>query len=308
MEQKSKGHVAIDLNTAKVQTRRYMGAKGVQIVGDVGGDPSAPTVVLVHGGGQTRHSWGGAMHKLVASGHHVVNVDARGHGDSDWAPDGDYTIETLAQDLAGVIGELPAKPAVVGASMGGAAALYLVGALQPSLASALILVDIVPMIDPAGAAKIMDFMNGHADGFATLEEAADAVAAYNPHRPRPATISGLIKNLRRRADGRLYWHWDPRFTRGAENTEPQMRVDKLTKAADGVRIPTLLVRGLKSDIVTDEGVADLRMRVPQLEVFDVAGAGHMVAGDNNDTFSQGVFDFLQRQSSPKPVFPGHPGS
>jgi len=179
VEQKSKGHVAIDLNTEKIHTRCYTGAKGVQIVGDVGGDPSAPTVVLVHGGGQTRHSWGGAMHKLVASGHHVVNVDARGHGDSDWAPDGDYTIETLAQDLAGVIGELPAKPAVVGASMGGAAALYLVGALQPSLASALILVDIVPMIDPAGAAKIMDFMNGHADGFATLEEAADAVAAYN---------------------------------------------------------------------------------------------------------------------------------
>jgi pimeloyl-ACP methyl ester carboxylesterase len=245
------------------------------------------------------------MRKLVASGHYVVNIDARGHGDSAWAMDGDYTIETLAHDLAGVIAELPPKPALVGASMGGAAALYLVGALQPSLASALILVDIVPMIDPAGAAKIIEFMNGHADGFATLEEAADAVAAYNPHRPRPTTCSGLIKNLRRRADGRLYWHWDPSFTRGAENTEPPMRVAKLTRAADGVRIPTLLVRGLKSDIVTDEGVADLKLRVPQLEVFDVAEAGHMVAGDNNDTFSQGVFDFLQRQF-PLKAGPGVP--
>jgi pimeloyl-ACP methyl ester carboxylesterase len=93
-------------------TRRYQGAKNVHIVGDVGGDATAPPVILLHGGGQTRHSWGGAMRELVSRGYQVVNLDARGHGDSEWAADGDYSLDALVADLTAVIDTLASPPAL----------------------------------------------------------------------------------------------------------------------------------------------------------------------------------------------------
>ena len=81
----------------------FRGATGLAIAADVGGDPSGPPVILLHGGGQTRHSWGTAFRALAAVGFHVINLDARGHGDSAWAPDGDYTLPALAADLQAVV-------------------------------------------------------------------------------------------------------------------------------------------------------------------------------------------------------------
>jgi pimeloyl-ACP methyl ester carboxylesterase len=276
-------------------TRRFAAA-GVELVGDVGGDPTASPVILLHGGGQTRHSWGGAMKELIARGYYVVNLDARGHGDSDWAADGDYSLDSQSADLARVIDTVASPPALVGASMGGAVALFLTGTeLRPT--AALILADIVPRIEPQGAAKILAFMSEHRQGFATLEEAVDAVAAYNPHRSPTKDAAGLMKNLRRR-DGRLYWHWDPRMLARHDWPEARIIEDRLNQAAARVQVPTLLVRGLRSDIVSGEGVADLQARIPHLEVFDVDGAGHMVAGDKNDAFNRGIFDFLRQHLPP----------
>lgn len=278
-------------------THHFVGAQGLQLAADVGGDPANPPVILLHGGGQTRHSWGTAMRELVAQGFHVINLDARGHGDSGWSPDADYELTTLADDLHAVIATLPAPPALVGASMGGATALYAVGNRAEPIARALVLVDIVPRIEREGADKIGAFMRANPEGFATLEDAADAVAAYYPHRPRPKDPGGLMKNLRRRDDGRLHWHWDPRLfgaPRKDKPPEPPRFTDQLLDACSGVAIPALLVRGLSSDIVSDAGIAEFKRHLPQLEVFDVAGAGHMVAGDRNDAFNQGVVSFLRR--------------
>lgn len=238
------------------------------------------------------------MRELLARGYHVINLDARGHGDSDWAPDGRYGLDAHAADLRSVIATLRSPPALVGASMGGATSLYAVGTSAQPLARALVLVDVVPRIDPEGAKKILAFMSAQPDGFATLDEAAAAVAAYNPHRPRPKDPAGLMKNLRRRADGRLHWHWDPRFLTDPQRAEPPAFAERLHQAADHVRIPTLLVRGLKSDLVSEDGVAELRTHLPQLEVFDVAGAGHMVAGDQNDPFNDGMLAFLLKHAPP----------
>src|SRR5262245_61763992 len=176
------------------ETRRYRVPDGISVVGDVGGDPSHPAVILQHGGGQTRHSWGGAMRELVRRGYHVVNLDARGHGDSDWSPEANYAMEAMSADLQAVIATLPSKPALVGASMGGATSLYCVGNAATPIAQALVLVDVIPRINMEGAEKIRAFMHARPDGFANLEEVADAVAAYNPHRPRPKNPSGLMKN------------------------------------------------------------------------------------------------------------------
>jgi pimeloyl-ACP methyl ester carboxylesterase len=278
----------------ETQVRRYRVPGGIEIAADVGGDPSRPTVILLHGGGQTRHSWGGAMHELLRRGYQVINYDARGHGDSGWAPDGDYSLQAMADDLQAVVATLSSPPALVGASMGGITSLYAVGNGAPTFASALVLVDVVPRVDPDGGKKIGDFMRARPDGFATLEEAADAVSAYNPHRPRPKDISGLMKNLRLREDGRLHWHWDPRFVQNDKRVEPPQFAETLLAAADRVRIPSLLVRGMQSDIVSEAGVEEFRRHLPALEVYDVVGAGHMVAGDRNDAFNDGVIGFLQQ--------------
>jgi pimeloyl-ACP methyl ester carboxylesterase len=274
--------------------RRLAASGGLHLAADVGGDPAGPAVVLLHGGGQTRHSWSGAMRSLLARGYYVINLDARGHGDSDWSPERRYAFEDMAADLRAIVETLPEPPALVGASLGAATSLVLVGTSRAPLARCLVLVDLVPEAEEEGVQRIRAFMAANPHGFASVEEAADAVAAYYPHRPRPKDPSGLLKNLRRRADGRLYWHWDPAFLESMRSDTPAQFAERLLAASRGVTVPTLLVRGQRSDVVGDTGVAGLRAALPQLEVVEVAGAGHMVAGDRNDAFNAGVIAFLDR--------------
>lgn len=279
--------------------QRYTNAAGLTLVADVDGPSDAPTVVLMHGGGQTRHSWAGTMAQLVGHGYQVINVDARGHGDSDWPSDADYSHAARADDLMLILATLRTPVALVGASMGGMTAFYAVGRSETPIADALVMVDIVVRPNQEGAKRIMGFMDANLNGFASVEAAADAVAAFYPERPRPADISGLNKNLRLKPDGRYYWHWDPRMLTMPESAEPPEFTTGLVDVAANVTLPTLLVRGGKSDIVDDEGVAEMVRLVPQIEIFDVAGAGHMVAGDQNDPFSTGVVDFLRRHLPPR---------
>ncbi len=277
-------------------TIRIPVAPGVEIAADVAGRPGAPTVVLGHGGGQTRHSWDKAEHQLADAGYYAINYDLRGHGDSDWSPDGGYAIETRARDLIAVAGVGSGPFALVGASLGGLTALM--AACLGFEPAALVLVDIVPKMSQKGVAKIRSFMTANPDGFVSLEEAADAISAYYPDRPRPKDLSGLNKNLRLHPDGRYRWHWDLRMMTD-QRADPRHMIALLDAADWTDRVPTLLVRGMKSDIVDDEGVADLRRRVPHLEIADIRGAGHMVAGDRNDEFNAAVIEFLTRVMPPR---------
>ncbi|HKQ84087.1 MAG TPA: alpha/beta hydrolase [Steroidobacteraceae bacterium] len=275
---------------------RFSAFNGVTLAADVAGDPESPPVVLMHGGGQTRHSWGTAADALARRGHHVISLDLRGHGDSDWAPDCDYSLGAFSSDLHCVLRTLRRAPAIVGASLGGLTGLLAVGESEQPIASALILVDIVPKVDMEGAARIHGFMTSHPEGFATVEDAAAAVAEYLPHRPRPKDVSGLRKNLRAGADGRLYWHWDPKFM-SLSSTNPQEAIARINRAAQRVRIPTLLIRGEHSEIVSDEGVDAFKAMIPHAEYVDVKGARHMVAGDENSAFNGALLDFLRRVHS-----------
>lgn len=265
---------------------------GVGLVGDVEGNPSDPTVVLLHGGGQTRYSWSAAMRTLVEAGFHVINYDSRGHGDSDWSADGDYTFPLRAQDLRTVLEEVTGRFALVGASLGGITSLQALGdGLRPA---AIVLVDIVLRPELTGVERIRNFMSSHPNGFTSLTEAADAVAAYNPNRPRPADPSGLMRNLRVRPDGRLRWHWDPRLVPDDLDSDIEAWERILSTLRGVPPIPILLVRGLNSDVLSDASVNDFRSHLGHVEVLEVAGAGHMVAGDSNEVFMRGVGDFLAR--------------
>jgi non-heme chloroperoxidase len=268
---------------------------GVRIAGERRpGEPGRPVVVLLHGGGQTRHSWDRTADRLSRAGWPVLALDARGHGDSDRSPDGDYSLEPFAADLLAVLDGLERPPVLVGASLGGITALVVAGE-HPGLVAALVLVDVVVDIEPAGVERIRDFMTAHPDGFARLEDAAAAISAYNPHRPPPRNLDGLRKNLRLGEDGRWRWHWDPAFMR--IDDEPQRRFDRerLRAAAAALDLPVLIVRGGRSDVVSDAGLAKMRALVPRAEVADVAAAGHMVAGDDNDVFADRLEAFLVRE-------------
>ena len=183
---------------------------------------------------------------------------------------------------------------LVGASLGGLASLIALGEPPPTDATALVLVDVVPRMEEEGVDRIRDFMTSAPDGFANLEEAADAVASYLHHRPRPGDLSGLQKNLRRRPDGRWRWHWDPSFIRGdPDRANDFADHERLEAAARAITIPTLLVRGGVSDVVSIDGAQELQALMPHARLVDVAGAGHMVAGDRNDRFSAAVIEFLE---------------
>jgi pimeloyl-ACP methyl ester carboxylesterase len=264
-----------------ITTRRtFAMPDGIDLVADVGGPADAPVVVFMHGGGQTRHSWAKALPAVIAAGYRVINYDARGHGDSGWSPDGRYSLPLRAADLAVILDGVEAPVALVGASMGGVTALQMIGK------------DLLPR---PSALVILAFMAAHRDGFATIEEAAEAVSAYNPHRPRPSNPAGLARNLRLREDGRYHWHWDPRMLDArARAPEPGAPNETLIDHASKIRVPTLLVRGMASDVVTDESVREFQDICPTLEVFNVEGAGHMVVGDSNAIFNAGILDFLQR--------------
>ncbi len=123
---------------SELYTRRFITADGVALVGDVGGPGDAPSVILLHGGGQTRYAWTGAMGRLIADGYHVVSYDARGHGESDWSQSGDYSIATLASDLRNVLSTIAGPAALVGASMGGMTSYYAIGASEDRIATALV--------------------------------------------------------------------------------------------------------------------------------------------------------------------------
>jgi pimeloyl-ACP methyl ester carboxylesterase len=286
---------------------------GLTLTGDAWGSPDRRAVVLIHGGGQTRHSWGATAAALADAGWYAVAYDQRGHGTSDRAPDRDYANSRFAEDCLDVCAELTAAtgapPVAVGASLGGLSALVAEGELAAGTTAALVLVDITPRMEPDGVRRIVGFMLDKVlEGFGSLEEAADAVAAYQPHRPRPRDLTGLSKNLRLDPDGRWRWHWDPDLFLGpmplgagrveqAAATEPGApppSSPRYEAAARNLTVPTLLVRGRMSDLVSVETAEHFCTLVPHADYVDVSGAGHMVAGDRNDAFTAAVAEFLSR--------------
>jgi pimeloyl-ACP methyl ester carboxylesterase len=273
---------------------QFFGRDGLRLAADVVGNPENPPAILLHGGGQTRFSWGDTANALASNGFYVVSLDLRGHGESSWSPDGVYDIDHYVDDLRTVCATLGRPAALIGASLGGLTSLLAVGEGDARIATALVLVDIAPRINPSGSESIVRFMRSAPDGFTSLDEAAEAISAYLPHRPRPTDFSGLRRNLRLGDDGRLRWHWDPKTLAGIIASLADAYV-RLSSAARKIRIPALLVRGENSDVVTDESVSDFLGLVPQAEYTVINGAYHMVAGDRNTGFGAAVIDFMRRR-------------
>ncbi|MQP75666.1 alpha/beta fold hydrolase [Stenotrophomonas sp. MYb238] len=272
-----------------VQDIRLDGAHGIGLAASKT-TGSKPPILFAHGFGQTRGAWTATAAALHAAGHATLAFDARGHGGSDWNPAGlPYHGEQFTDDLIVVAGELPRPPVLVAASMGGLFGL-MAEARWPGLFAAMVLVDITPRWETRGVERILAFMSAHPEGFASLEDAADSIAAYLPHRPRKSE-EALRALLRPTAEGRWNWHWDPRLVEELARDSEQHQ-DAIAEAARRVECPVLLVSGGRSDLVTPQTVAEFLALVPHAKHVHLPDATHMVAGDDNDAFTAAVLNYL----------------
>ena len=270
---------------------------GLELVASEWGNINDPLVVLMHGGGQTRHAWGSTGETLSESGFYVLSLDLRGHGDSQWHPDGVYLIESYKSDLISILNQVGKPASLVGASLGGMVSLSLASDLsKKDLVTSLVMVDIGLYPNEEGSNEIVSFMQSGIKGFANLSEASDAVSAYLPHRKRPRDNRGLEKNLRLKEDGRYYWHWDPRFLDERDDDSRENQKEKNIRLAKNISIPTLLIRGALSNVVTQKEVDDFLKIIPHSEFQEIEKAAHMVAGDRNDIFANSAIKFLKKIS------------
>lgn len=269
-------------------------APGIHLAADTFGDPDAPAVLLLHGGGQTRRAWHTTATNLADAGWHAITVDLRGHGESAHPRPPAYALEDFTADVRALTSSIAGDPIVIGASLGGIAALLALTESPAAPAAGLVLVDVAHRFQPRGGGRIVSFMGEHPDGFATLSDAADAVASYLPQRARPRDTSGLRHNLRRNDDGRWIWHWDPEILTWARpliHNQAQLS-ERLTNAALRLRQPCLLVRGADSEVLSAAIARDFIELAPTATMTEVPHAGHMVAGDNNDAFTAAICAWL----------------
>ena len=297
------------MRPANIQFRSH---DGLRLVADRWGPDDGNDILLLHGGGQSRHAWKDTGQRLAELGFRVTAIDSRGHGDSDWSPTGQYDMLDFSRDVVEILQELPAAPAVVGASMGGMSSLLAQQATTEQLFSGVVLVDVTPRMNLDGVARIMAFMAAYPEGFADLDEAAAAISGYNPNRSKPRSSAGLERVLRQGEDGRWVWLWDPKFVtwrQRLDSSSPTGFEDRMARmahdmyeGAEAITSPILLVRGQQSDLVSDDVAEEFRERLPNAAYVDIRGAGHMVAGDDNDAFTSAVTNFLgslQRNPSPQ---------
>ncbi len=271
----------------------FDGAAGIRLAADTFGDPNAPVVLMLHGGGQTRHAWHETATSLADVGWRAITVDLRGHGQSTHPRPPAYALEDFAADVRALIAAITENPVVVGASLGGIASLLALTESPTATAAGLVLVDVAHRFQPRGGGRIVSFMEEHPDGFATLADAAEAVASYLPHRARPRDTNGLRHNLRC-DEGRWKWHWDPEIlTQARPLLQHQAQLsERLTEAATRLRQPCLLVRGAESDVLSAGIAREFTELAATATLAEVPRAGHMVAGDNNNAFTAAIREWL----------------
>ncbi len=271
--------------------------EGKKLAASIWGNKKNPLVIFLHGGGQTRFAWAEAGAKISQHGFYVIAYDLRGHGESFWSKEGDYTIHAHRKDLASIISSVGKPANLVGASLGGMTSLSLAGDKEDSkLCKSLTMVDIGIYPDQEGSDKIVSFMQSASGGFASLEEAAQYISDFLPHRKKPKDLSGLNKNLRKKKDGRFYWHWDPKFLQGRKGADIEKYFGYLEEAAKDLKIPVLLIRGALSDVLTEQDKKFFLDTVSHAEFREIAEAAHMVAGDKNDIFAEAVEEFLLKHN------------
>lgn len=284
---------AKDLGIPPVHGTRYVSrhtvVRGLRFHFLEWGMQGAPTVLLLHGGNQSAHSWD-LVSLALSARYHVFALDQRGHGDSEWTRDLDYSVEARAADaLAFLDDQQITSPLLVGHSMGGHVAMRAV-LDRPDLARGLVLVDVGPELSAKGTSVIVDFVTRNVE-FDDLEEFVDRVAQYDRFRSREHISRTVKYNMLRRADGKYVSKADHR--RVATGRSTPFKLDDFAALPH----PVLVVRGEESDVLEAEAAQRFVERLPFGRLATVPRAGHNVHGANTPGFLEAVLPFLDELSS-----------
>ena len=245
------------------------------------GNEGAPRVLLLHGFAQTAHSWD-FVALALCNDYHVISMDTRGHGDSDWAPDGDYSPVAHQRDLDRLLDHLGSgQLALVGLSMGGRNS-YVFASRRPAHVRALVIVDSGPVGQRRGARRIRNFVS-LPDQLDSYEQFVERVHGYNSRRSIQQVRDTLIYNVRQRPDGMWIWKYDP-VLRDPDRPRPGISADESWAHLRSIRCPTLLVRGARSDVLARSTADEMVAAMTDCTLVEVDNAGHLVPGDNPRDF------------------------
>ena len=256
------------------------------------GNPDAPDMLLLHGFAQTCHSWD-FVALAFCDRYHVVALDQRGHGDSDWSESGDYSPETQQEDIDAVVSAIGLSDFVLmGLSMGGRNS-FTYAATHPGDVRALIVVDAGPQNMRAGSQKIRNFVQQE-DELDSVEDFVQRVLDYNPLRDPVQVRGSILHNLKQLPNGKWTWKYDKRFRQpgGRRFQQDPDMTRRLWGYMEGLRCPTLVVRGAHSDIIALDTADEMHKRIPNGRMATVDNAGHLVMGDNPSGFERAVTEFL----------------
>jgi esterase len=247
-------------------------------------------ILFLHGGALTAHTWDLCC-LAMRDDFHCLALDQRGHGDSDWAPDVNYSIGAQREDVKGFAEALGLNQFIlVGMSMGAINGLAYAIA-YPETLSALVLIDAGPNVRRPGSRRIRDFVNGGAEP-ETLEAIIERALAFNPRRDPLILRRSLMHNLRRNEDGNWVWKYDRRRFQQMGGDRHAAERQGLADGLANVTCPTLVVRGGDSDVFHDEDAERLAAALPDGRWVRIPDAGHTVQGDNPKDLVAALREFL----------------
>lgn len=278
----------VDLDQVVLPRERYFDADGLRMHFLEWGEPTARPIILLHGGALTAHTWDVVCLGLLPE-FRCIAPDLRGHGDSEWAADGDYSTDAHRRDLEALLAHLAIDRCVlVGNSLGGMTAIrYTAQRSATQQPQALVLVDIGPEMREAGRQRLRSFTGGPRE-LDSVEEFVDRAVAFNPLRRRDVLRRSLLNNLRQLPSGKWTWKYDPnRFGRGPAPTTAERWAD-----VQRITCPTLVVRGGRSDMFYDEDAAKLAATLPHGRWIKIDNASHTVQGDQPLALLTAIRKFL----------------
>jgi esterase len=254
------------------------------------GDPSAPPVLVLHGGNQSGHSWD-LVSLHLADRFHVYALDQRGHGDSEWTRESDYSSEAMASDAVAFLAQEGVhQPIVMGHSMGGIVTMTLT-IREPEIPRAVVIVDSGPQFEAEGTKTIRNFITANVE-FDSIDEFVDRVQAYDPFRSREHMERTARYNLVQRADGKYVSKSDrvlhQEGTRRPPASGERFRLDEVKK----MTAPTLVVRGAQSNILAPESAEKFASDLPNGSLVTVPDCGHNVHTQNTPGFLEAIGPFL----------------
>ncbi len=275
-------------NAAVSYADRFITVNGLRLHYLDWGAPGKPPLILLHGIARGAHSFD-HIAPLLNRDYHVIAVDMRGHGDSDWHPDGAYLVEDLVKDIEGLVQQLGLENLVMlGNSTGGRVAQVYAG-LHPNLVRALIVEDVGPERPADIAAGFARRVQEEANGWSSEDELVAILKKESPRTSEELLRTHARFAAKRREDGRLVWKRDPKLVNGFVPTELWQYVRRITS-------PTLYILGGRSTIVSVETQQQLKKTIPGCEIVVMPGLGHYPHQEAPAEYLATVKDFLSRRT------------